>query len=60
MKSYLKSIVHTVATLLALYIPTIIDHNQVFNMTLGTIVALILNYIISHTIATTNGASAEQ
>lgn len=60
MKSYLKGLVHTVATLVALYIPTLVDHSQVLNMTIGSIIALGLNYLISHTIPTTNGASAVQ
>lgn len=60
MKSYLKAIVHTIFTFAAFYLPTVIDHNQILNNSVGAVIALIINYVISHTIATTNGASAIQ
>lgn len=75
MTSWIKSIVHTAATAAAFWLPMAITHYPVFNESVGTIlthiapfltlsggavISLALNYLISHTIPTTTGASAIQ
>lgn len=60
MKSLTKGIVHTLATLLSFYLPTLISSSHTFELTIGSVIAIALNWVASHTIPTTNGASANQ
>lgn len=60
MNSVYKSITHTLASIITLWLPVIISSNPIFQMSLGTILMLIVNYLISHFIPTTTGASARQ
>ncbi len=57
MNSFTKGLVHTVVTLVALYVPTLLIQSHVADLTVGTIVAWALNWLTSHTIPTTTGAS---
>lgn len=60
MNSFWKSVLHTAITVLAFYLPTLIDRSGVANLTVGSLVSLVLNWLLSHQVATTSGASAEQ
>lgn len=60
MPSSLKALVHTVATYLALYIGTYAGSSHTLELSVGGVLALILNFVISHTVATTTGRSAQQ
>ena len=61
MNAYLKAFAHTVLSFVAFVAPTIIANNpSVFNVSIGAGVALVLNFLLSYTVATTTGASAHQ
>lgn len=60
MNAFLKGTLHSVASALALFLPVVITHNQIFDTSIGAILILSVNWIISHTIPTTTGASANQ
>lgn len=63
MNSFLKSIVHTALSGLALIAPLlipIIQNNPKLDISISAVLAIILNWIISHSIPTTTGASARQ
>lgn len=58
MNSLLKGALHTLATTLMLALP--LFHGGWFDLTVGAVLTICLNWIISHTIPTTTGASAKQ
>ena len=61
MPSYVKAALHTLVSFIAFVAPTIIaNHASFFNMSIGAAVGLVLNFLLSHTVATTTGASARQ
>lgn len=60
MNSFLKAVLHSGVSGLGLLLPVIISSNHVFDVTLGTVVTLVFNYIVSHYVPTTTGASAAQ
>lgn len=60
MNSTVKSIVHTILTIIGLYLPTLIASNPIFNMSVGGLISIGFNFLLSHYIPTTNGASAIQ
>jgi len=56
MPSSIKSVLHTLASGLAAWLP--LAHFSWLNLTVGGLIALILNFILSYTVPTTTGASA--
>lgn len=75
MNSFLKGILHTVATAASFWLPSAISQSPVFNeslitvithfapfltLSVGVVIAIVLNWVISHTIPTTTGASVTQ
>ncbi len=60
MSANIKGLLHTVLSILALYVPTLLISSHVADVTIGGIVAWILNYALSYTVATTTGKSTLQ
>lgn len=60
MNSSFKALFHTLATLVAFWLPTIASNSHALDATVGSVIALGLNWLLSHTVPTTSGASAEQ
>ncbi len=60
MNSFLKGFTHSILSALGLLLPTLISHNPTFDTTIGAVLMLGLNWLLSHTVATTTGRSAEQ
>ena len=60
MNSISKSVLHTVASYVAIWLPSVIPFSHTLQLSLGAVLLLGANWVISHTIATTTGASAHQ
>lgn len=60
MNSVLKGLLHTAITLLALYVPALLGSSHLADVTIGTVVAAVLNWLLSHSVPTTTGASVKQ
>ncbi len=61
MNATLKAFAHTILSFIAFVAPTIIaQHASFFNMSIGAAIGLVLNFLLSYTVATTTGASAKQ
>lgn len=58
MNSFWKGIFHSVASAVIMYLPFI--HADWLNLTIGGIITIAANWLLSYSIATTNGASAKQ
>ena len=58
MPSSLKGILHSVISVVVMYFPLV--HADWLNLTIGGVITIALNWALSHTIATTTGASARQ
>lgn len=58
MNSYLKGALHSVASAVVMWLP--LAHADFLNLTVGGIILLVANWLISETIPTTTGASATQ
>lgn len=58
MNSFLKGIFHSVATSIIMYLPIL--HLGWLNLTVGGVIAILANWVLSQTIPTTTGASARQ
>lgn len=60
MNSFLKGIGHTVLSVIGIYLPVIVSSNPVFHLTVGFVLTAGFNWIFSHFVPTTTGASAQQ
>lgn len=58
MPSYLKGIAHAIASTVIMYLPIV--HFSWLNITLGGLISFGANWLLSHSVATTTGASAKQ
>lgn len=58
MNSFLKGVLHSLASAVIMYLP--FAHFSFMNMTIGAVILVVANWVISHTIPTTSGASATQ
>lgn len=60
MNSGLKGIAHTILTIVSLMLPALINQSGWSQLTIGGLIAIAVNWALSHTVATTTGASAKQ
>lgn len=60
MNSGVKGIIHTVLSIVSLYLPTLITGNPYASLTIGAVIASLLNWALSKTVPTTSGASTRQ
>lgn len=60
MNSFLKGILHTLLPVAAIWVTSWVAHSGFADMTIGSGVGLVLNWLLSHFIPTTTGASARQ
>lgn len=61
MNSVTKAILHTLVGIIPSIVALVIaSHSPVLDLTIGQIISLIANFLISHSIPTTTGASARQ
>lgn len=58
MNSFSKGVLHSVISFLVMWLPLI--HPGWLDLTVGAVVTIVLNWLLSHTIPTTSGASANQ
>lgn len=60
MNSTLKGILHTVASALGLWLAAFISGNPYISLPLAGVIMSTFNWLVSHYIPTTSGASARQ
>lgn len=60
MSSGLKGIVHSLLSVLAVGLAALIPMTPALNLTLGSLLSMLLNWILSRYVPTTTGASARQ
>lgn len=60
MNSFLKGVLHAVASAVAVALPYAVLHSPMLQESVATLLTVALNWVISHTIPTTTGASAVQ
>lgn len=60
MQSFTKGVFHSLVTILALWIPTLLLQSHIADMTIGSVASILLNWLISHSIPTTTGVSSRQ
>lgn len=60
MNSFWKGVCHTILSFVAIVLPMFITGNPYISGPLGLVIAGFLNWALSHTVATTTGASARQ
>lgn len=58
MNSFLKGLAHAAASSIIMILPML--HMDWLNLTLGAVVSIIANWVLSQTVPTTTGASANQ
>ena len=58
MPASLKAVVHSAISLLIMWLP--LANFSWLNLTIGGVIMIVANYILSATVATTTGASARQ
>lgn len=58
MNSFWKGLCHSILSLIALWIPTVITNNPYISVPLAGVIMWCLNWALSQTVATTSGASA--
>lgn len=58
MNAFLKGTLHSIASAIIMYIP--LAHFSLLNLTVGGIITIVANWLVSYTIPTTTGASSRQ